>query len=169
MKKIKGGIITIVVLVSLLIVINPVSAADWVPVQKISTHADNISNDERYPQIAVDSDNSYVTWSGNDGNDNEIYWTALITEEEVLVINPIAAFIPLKNYHLRQVNTCLGCIEENLPEDVPEDVQTLLDEMQEHIDNANTTGNTIYANNELLKALDCCEEIQEKLGIMCPL
>jgi len=83
--------------------------------------------------------------------------------------NPIAAFLPVKNYHLRQVNTCLECIEENLPEDVPEDVQTLLDEMQEHIDNANTTGNTIYANNELLKALKCCEDIQEKLGITCPL
>jgi hypothetical protein len=84
-------------------------------------------------------------------------------------VNPIAAFMPVKNYHLRQVNTCLGCIEENLPEDVPEDVQTLLDEMQEHINNANTTGNSIYANNELLKALKCCEDIQEKLGITCPL
>jgi len=86
-----------------------------------------------------------------------------------LFANPIAAFLPVKNYHLRQVNTCLECIEENLPEDVPEDVQTLLDEMQEHINNANTTGNTIYANNELLKALKCAEDIQEKLGITCPL
>ncbi|RLF95092.1 hypothetical protein DRN50_04340, partial [Thermococci archaeon] len=84
-------------------------------------------------------------------------------------INPIAAFLPVKNYHLRQVNTCLECIEENLPEDVPEDVQALLDEMQEHIDNANTTGNSIYANNELLKALKCAEDIEEKLGITCPL
>jgi len=83
--------------------------------------------------------------------------------------NPIAAFIPVKNYHLRQVNTCLECITDNLPEDVPEDVQTLLDEMQEHINNANTTGNSIYANNELLKALKCCEDIREKLGITCPL
>lgn len=84
-------------------------------------------------------------------------------------VNPIAAFLPVKNYHLNQVNTCLGCIEENLPDEVPEDVQTLLDEMQEHLNNADTTGNTIYANNELLKALKCCEDIQEKLGITCPL
>ncbi|MEA1994275.1 MAG: right-handed parallel beta-helix repeat-containing protein, partial [Euryarchaeota archaeon] len=86
-----------------------------------------------------------------------------------LGINPIAAFLPLKNYRLGEVNTCLGCIEENLSDDVPQDVQALLDEMQMHIDNANTTGNTIYANNELLKALRCCEDIQEKLGITCPL
>jgi len=90
-------------------------------------------------------------------------------EPQRQMVNPIAAFIPVKNYHLRQANTCLGCIEENLPEDVSEDVQALLDEMQEHINNANTTGNSIYANNELLKALKCCEDIQEILGITCPL
>jgi parallel beta-helix repeat protein len=83
--------------------------------------------------------------------------------------NAVAAFWPVAHYRLRQVNTCLECITENLPEDVPEDVQTLLDEMQEHIDNANKTGNSIYANNELLKALKCCEDIQELLGITCPL
>ena len=84
-------------------------------------------------------------------------------------VNPIPAFRVIANHHLRQVNTCLGGIEEYLPEDVPQDVQTLLDEMQEHINNANTTGNTIYANNELLKALKCCEDIQEKLDITCAL
>ncbi|MCK4637543.1 MAG: hypothetical protein KAT49_06665, partial [Methanomicrobia archaeon] len=85
------------------------------------------------------------------------------------LVNPIPAFMIIANYHLRQANTCLGCITENLPEDVPEDVQELLDEMQEHINNANTTGNPIYANNELLKAKKCCEDIQEILGITCPL
>ena len=84
-------------------------------------------------------------------------------------VNPIPAFMIIANYHLRQVNTCLGCITDNLPEDVPGDVQALLDEMQEHINNANTTGNPIYANNELLKALKCCEDIQEILGITCPI
>jgi beta propeller repeat protein len=98
---------------------------------------------------------------------SDIYGAVL--EEEEFFANPIAAFIPVKNYHLRQVNTCLECITENLPEDVPEDVQALLDEMQEHINNANKTGNSIYANNELLKALKCAEDIQEKLGITCPL
>ena len=122
----------------------------------------------------VDICNDVVTWI-DWRKDKDIY--ALYISPPVTTppttppvrANPIAAFIPVKNYHLRQVNTCLECIEENLPEDVPEDVQALLDEMQEHIDNANTTGNSIYANNELLKALKCAEDIQEKLGITCPL
>jgi hypothetical protein len=83
-------------------------------------------------------------------------------------INPIAAFMPVTNYHLAQVNTCLPCIEDHLPDDVPDDIQELLDEMQEHINNANTTNNSIYANNELMKALECSKTIQEKLGITCP-
>ena len=33
----------------------------------------------------------------------------------------------------------------------------------EHIDNANTTVNTIYANNELLKALDVLNEVLSRL------
>ncbi len=85
----------------------------------------------------------------------------------ISTVNPVVAFMPVANHHLRMVLVCQQCIEENLPEDVPEDVQDLLDEMQTHLDNANTTGNSVYANNELLNALDCCESIQEKLGITC--
>jgi len=44
-------------------------------VQKISTHADNVSGSDYSPQIATDSaGNSYVVWYGSDGYDNEIYW-----------------------------------------------------------------------------------------------
>ena len=117
-----------------------------------------------------------VTFSGNASGTDEnsgIVVSSPITDSNTVTIalnaNPIAAFRPIAMYHLRQVNTCLECITDNLPEDVPEDVQNLLDEMQEHINNANTTGNSIYANNELLKALKCAEDIQEKLGITCPL
>jgi hypothetical protein len=84
-------------------------------------------------------------------------------------VNAVAAFMPVKNYHLRMVTACQQCIEESLPDDVPQDVQDLLDEMQAHLDNANMTGNSIYANNELLKALDICDEIAGELGITCNL
>ena len=126
-----------------------------------------------------DTENVIATVTGLSQGDHTIYvhgecvcggWgTYQSITLTVTCVNPIAAFIPLKNYHLRRVNTYLGCITENLPEDVPGDMQALLDEMQEHINNANTTGNSIYANNELLKAKKCCEDIQEKLGITCPL
>ncbi|MEA1993459.1 MAG: hypothetical protein U9N35_03570 [Euryarchaeota archaeon] len=85
-------------------------------------------------------------------------------EEHVLLgINPIATFLPLKNYHLREANDLLGDVEEALPNPVPEDIQDMLDEAQKHVDNADTTVNTIYANNELLKAIELLEEVLEKL------
>ena len=115
-----------------------------------------------------------VTFSGNasgtDENSGIVVSSPVTTSNTVTIAinaSPIAAFMPVKNYHLAQVNAYLTCIEDNLPDEVPDDVQELLDEVQEHIDNANTTGNSIYANNELLKALKCCEDIQEKLGITC--
>jgi len=42
---------------------------------KISTHDDNINNNESHPDIAVDyHGNSYVAYRGYDGTDQEIYW-----------------------------------------------------------------------------------------------
>jgi beta propeller repeat protein len=157
MKKIKGVIVLCVVLVSLagISLLGAISVLLEFP---ICTDPDN----QWSPAISGNT----VVWRG-DRNGNVDIYGAVLGEE--VAINPIAAFMPVKNYHLRQVNSCLGCIEESLPDDVPQDIQDLLDEMQEHIDNANTTGNSIYANNELLKALDCCEDIQEHLGITCDL
>ena len=47
----------------------------WAPVVIVSTHPDNVGHINRNPEIAVDaSGNSYITWWGYDGNDDEIYW-----------------------------------------------------------------------------------------------
>jgi len=78
-------------------------------------------------------------------------------------VNPIPAFRIIANYHLKEVNNILLDIEELLPEDVPGEIQNLLDEAQTHINNVNTTENTIYANNELLKTLELLNEVKEKL------
>jgi hypothetical protein len=68
MKKIRP----VLILLALTILALPISAGT---VQKISTHTDNVNNDDIYPQIAVDCcGNSYVVWKGYDGNDYEIYW-----------------------------------------------------------------------------------------------
>jgi hypothetical protein len=60
-------------------------------VQKISTHQDNISNDDWYPQISVDvSGNSYITWHCFHGDRCDIYWTkvdAFGTSGQVLNIS----------------------------------------------------------------------------------
>jgi TolB protein len=50
----------------------------WTPVKKVSTHTDNMDNEDRDPQIGTDGyGNSYVTWWGWDGTDDEIYWTKI--------------------------------------------------------------------------------------------
>jgi hypothetical protein len=57
--------------------------ADRIPgiVQKISIHPHNITTDDWLPQIAVDTaGNSYVVWSGSDGNDYDIYWVKIDAE-----------------------------------------------------------------------------------------
>ena len=48
------------------------SMSSWTPVVIISTHPDNMTYYSKNPQIVLGaSGNSYVTWQGCDGNDQE--------------------------------------------------------------------------------------------------
>ena len=48
------------------------------PPIKISTHPDNLQYSCSWPEIGIDdSQNAYVVWEGNDGNDSEIYWVKI--------------------------------------------------------------------------------------------
>ncbi len=82
-------------------------------------------------------------------------------------INLFAIYMPLATYHLNQANTLFACISENLPEEVPEDIQAMLEQMQMHMANAASLSNPIYSNGELLKAIKIMEKISEALGCGC--
>ncbi len=120
-------------------------------------------SDQRHPKIHGE----YAVWHDRRDGDYNIYSAKLagviLPEEKEVFINPVVSFMPVKNYHLDQVHQLLLDIDELLPDVVPEDIQQLLDEAQMHIGNANTTGNTIYANNELLKTIKVLGQVLNML------
>ncbi len=77
------------------------------------------------------------------------------------VLQPIVATM------LEKANTIWHCLQQNLPEEVPENLQEMLDEVQEHMANASLLYNPIYANGELNKALALMKEINDALGCGC--
>lgn len=60
------------------LVVLVLSMSSWTPVVIISTHPDNMTYYSKNPQIVLDaSGNSYVTWQGYDGNDQDIFWVKI--------------------------------------------------------------------------------------------
>lgn len=72
-------------------------------------------------------------------------------------------FTIAKTRRLVQVNTLYSEISMQLPADVPAEISGLLDTAGAHMANASDTGNTIFANNELLAAIGLLEEIGSML------
>ena len=144
-------------------------------VQKVSIHPDNINNDDEFPEIAVNSPgNSYVVWGGYDGNDWEIYYTALLKptitiEERTPDVN--GSIMPLASYRISQARSLLEEAHEKYTQmeggNDPLCSECFLDKMNEATkllelaEKFYTGGNYIAANYWALMALDLLQQIEE--------
>jgi len=74
---------------------------------------------------------------------------------------------PLALTQYNTANELWACVVTCLPEEVPEDVQEMIGQAQEHMANAASLSNPIYSNSELVKAIKLMENISEALGCEC--
>jgi len=74
---------------------------------------------------------------------------------------------PIANTMLSKVNGMWQCIQENLPEEVPENIASLITQTEEHMENAAIYSNFIYVVGELTKAFNIFVQINEDLSLGC--
>jgi hypothetical protein len=93
-------------------------------------------------------------------NDGASCWTtAMITYEIEAASWSPAVLKPLVSVTLGKVNALWAGLLDALPEDVPGDVQEMLEEVQAHMGNTVMLSNPVYANGELIKAMYLMEEL----------
>lgn len=92
--------------------------------------------------------------------DGEGCWTtALICYDIESASWSPAILKPLVSVTLGKVNAMWARLVEVLPEDAPEEVEMMLEEIQAHIENTTMLSNPVYANGELSRALALMEEL----------
>jgi hypothetical protein len=73
-------------------------------------------------------------------------------------VSPAFSFRPVSYTLLDAVNSKWGEVFSSMPEDVPEDVEMLLQDAQGHLNNAVSLSNPVYSAGELYKALGLLEQ-----------
>ncbi len=126
--------------------------------------------DDEYPQIALNpSGVSCITWYGKEGNnDREVFFTKIIDMSGP--VNLFSPFFvkPVANSHLAKAAGLWSCISEQLPEDVPAELQSMIDDAQAHMANAASMTNPIYSSGEYSAAIDVLVDIIDAYNFECP-
>ena len=74
---------------------------------------------------------------------------------------------PLVTVMLNKANEIWECLQYELPTEVPDGMQTLLEGIQDHMANASVLANPIYANGELSKAMALMKQLNNELSSEC--
>jgi hypothetical protein len=87
-------------------------------------------------------------------------------EDEGNLWDPIV-MKPLVTFALGKANTIWACLLEQMPQEVPEDLQILLEEVQGRMVNAAMLSNPVLANGALNQAMALMKQISEELDCGC--
>jgi uncharacterized repeat protein (TIGR01451 family) len=81
--------------------------------------------------------------------------------------NHFAILMPVVVTNMGDATSTWGCLIDELPEEVPEAIAQLMDQISLHMANATSYTNTIYVNSELEKALSCMKAVDALLDCGC--
>jgi len=69
----------------------------------------------------------------------------------------------LRNTLLTHVNESYATIQGQLPEDIPDHIKDVLEQVENYIHNASSSANSIYVIGELRKAIELLDEVSSSL------